>query len=567
MSSTIIKSVISLVLISLLSFTSEAQISKEFKNKLADEMKFIANVYSQHYAPKQWKEKHLGWNLESELGTALAKINAASSVYDYRNALADFIESTQDYHVAVRFYSTEKASLPLSFRTFEGKTILVGIDRKKLPLDSFPFAIGDELIAIDEIYITEILSDLVLSKGKNVPGTDLAMADMFLTSRSARSNMKVPKGPVSLTFQRADENTPIRHQLIWDYQKEQIPGGGANLSQLTESATLESNKFNRLMPLPMMMSNEALDFADINSDWGIGKKTSFVPKLGEKIWASANDSIFDAYIYSNHAGKLVGVIRIPSYTPEDADAAIAEMAGLIQKMEKLTSVLVIDQVNNPGGSVFYLYSLVSLLISESATTPRHQMSLNEKLVSSAVDTLNELKSITTLAEAKKIIGETSSGYPVTLQFVTYVREYCNFIIEQWAMGKKLSDPYYIWGVDRINPHATTRYTKPIVLLVNELDFSGGDFFPAILQDNNRVTIFGTRTAGAGGYVQSIQFPNLFGFSNITITGSLAHRENHKPIENLGVTPDVEHNITVDDLRENLGFYTSQINEVVDSLIK
>lgn len=564
--SSLFKSVIALVSIALVSVAAQAQISQDYKNKLADEMKFIANVYSHQYAPKQWKEKHLGWSLEAELNTALAKIQAANSVHDYRNALADFVESTQDYHVSIRFYSTEKASLPLSVRTIEGKTLLVGINRDKLPLDSFPFAVGDELIALDNKPVSEILTDLMSSEGKNVPGTDLALANLYLTSRSGRGNMKVPQGPVTLTLQRAKETTPVTHQLMWEYQKEQIPGS-IGLGQLTESAQIPSTKLSRLMPSPKMVSNEALDLIDTEPNWSIGDKTSFIPALGEKIWQSASDSIFDAYIYLNEAGKLIGVIRIPSYMPEDADAAIKEMTATIEKMEKQTSALVIDQVNNPGGSVFYLYSLVSLLVSESVSTPRHQMSLNEEIVSQSIETLNELKSITNDAEAKKMMGSSASGYPISYQFVANIRDFCNFIINQWNMGKKLSDPYFIWGVDRINPNTKTRYTKPIVLLVNELDFSGGDFFPAILQDNKRVTVVGTRTAGAGGYVNVLQFANLFGFSSISFTGSLADRANHRPIENLGVTPDIELSLTVDDVRNKFTGYTTKIKEIVNSLIK
>jgi len=556
---------------------AQAGLTEEHKSQLVNEMKVIAGIYNNQYAPKQWKEKHLGWNIEAEINSALNKINSATSVYEYRNALLGFVKSTQDYHVSMGFYSTEKASLPFSVRTIEGKTLLVQINRDKLSKEAFPFSVGDQLLAIDEKTLPVLLGELVAKIGHNVPTTDLALADIYVTRRSGGANMQVPRGPVTLTLQRVKDKTAVTHQLVWEYQIEEIPGtkGSESFFNSMLNFNLSSEITKKIMPLvlplvlplPEMKSELALQFTNSGTSWGIGEKTSFIPELGEKIWQSADDSIFDAYIYLNSAGKLVGVIRIPSYTPEDEDLAIKEMAALIEKMEKQTSALVIDQVNNPGGSVFYLYSLVSLLVSESAATPRHKMSLNEDLVNSAYTTLNSLKSVKNDAEAKKTLGESLSGYPVSYQVVVNVRDYCNFILAQWSAGKKLSDPYFIWGVDRINPSAKTHYTKPIVVLVNELDFSGGDFFPAILQDNKRATIVGTRTAGAGGYVNSISFPNSFGFSIISFTGSIAERVDRNPIENLGVTPDIELTVTIDDIRKNFSVYTAKVNKIVDALIK
>ena len=46
--------------------------------------------------------------------------------------------------------------------------------------------------------------------------------------------------------------------------------------------------------------------------------------------------------------------------------------------------------------------------------------------------------------------------------------------------------------------APTAYTKPLMVMVDEFSASGADMFPAIIQDNHRGPIFGTRTMGAGG---------------------------------------------------------------------
>ena len=541
--------------------TAQAQISPELKTQLTAEMKIIGAVFQNQYAPKQWKERHLGWSVEKELNTALTKIESASSVREYRDALADFVQSTQDYHVSIQFYSTEAATLAFSVRTIEGKTLIVGIDRARLSKEAFPFAVGDELLAIDGKKVEDLLKELQLFSGPNIPATDLAIADMYLLYRSGRANMKVPQGPVLLTFKRAKETEATTFQLVWEYRKEQVPG------KTKESLFETTPKVKDLISMPMMVSQQALAFTKTIGTWEIGEKESFLPELGEKVWQSADDSIFEAYIYLSEKGKLVGVLRIPSYSPEDEEAALKEIAAVLERFEKNTSAMVIDQVNNPGGSVFYLYALVSMMITDSATTPQHRMALDLSRVNNAASLLRMLGGVKNDAEAKKILGESFSGFPVTYQLVVNIREYANFMIDQWAAGKKLTEPHYIWGVDRINPSAKVKYTKPIVIVINELDFSGGDFFPAIMQDNKRATIVGARTAGAGGYVDSITFPNSFGFSGISYTGSIAERADKNPIENLGVTPDVEIKLTVEDVRKGFTKYLDKVKSTIDSLMK
>ena len=167
-----------------------------------------------------------------------------------------------------------------------------------------------------------------------------------------------------------------------------------------------------------------------------------------------------------------------------------------------------------------------------------------------------------------LLGDSVAGYPVNYELIRSVGNYYKFILSQWTEGKTFTDPFYLLGVDKIhsNRHHCA-YTKPILLLVNELDFSGADFLPAILQDNKRVLILGTKTAGAGGLVIQNRYPSIFGLEGYTYTASIAERRDGDPIENLGVTPDIIYNITADDIQFGFNGYSQAIHEAIDSFFE
>jgi hypothetical protein len=539
------------------SLAASASPTEQQKQRMIQDLDFIAANFASNYAPKSWKEKFLNWNLAEELKKAQAKVSQAQNVNQARQAAVDFLNSTSDYHVGYSFYSTEKATLPFAVRTIEGKTLVVFIDRNLLSEDKYDLALGDELLAMNDVPVSEILKDLsVRISGNNVKDTDSALADLAVTRRRGARNLVVPRGPVSLAFKKADEERVRNMQLVWDYSEEMIP----SMRNL-----FENEKFQ--IKSPQMISNIALDYKSEDNAHFIGMRKSFLPDLGARVWETDSKNPFDAYIYQNNEGKLVGVVRIPSYVPENADAAVDAFALIVKKMQKTTSAMVIDQLNNPGGSVFYLYALASMLTDTSLKTPRHRMALSFSELKEAADTLAQLAHVKNDQDAMNVFGKRVGGYPVTYEFVRMVQEYCHFLLAEARSGKSLSEPFHLWGADHINPHPEARYTKPILLLTNELDFSGGDFFPATLQDNKRVTVAGTRTAGAGGYVLSATFPNAFGLESVSFTGSIAERVDKNPIENLGVTPDVVIPMTVEDYRNSFKNYLTSVRAEVSKLIK
>ena len=90
------------------------------------------------------------------------------------------------------------------------------------------------------------------------------------------------------------------------------------------------------------------------------------------------------------------------------------------------------------------------------------------------------------------------------------------------------------------------YTKPLIVLVDELSASGGDAFAATIQDNLRGPLVGWRTMGAGGSVELWE-AGTYSLGLSTVTESLMIRKSDivtadyptaPYVENIGVRPDV-----------------------------
>ena len=532
---------------------------KDLQKSMLQNLDFIQSAFAAQYGPGQWKESHEGWDLDKQIARAKDRVLATPgmTIDQYHDVLRGFFGSMKDFHVSVQFNATAASSLPFSVVGANGRYFIESIDRSKLPETSFPFHAGDELVAFGGRKTADVVADLVKREGGNTAQTEAALAAMFLTSRRAASFGDVQSGPVLVTVRPKGSDKPLTRQLIWDYTPEQI-----NPPSAKQSWTLRAQQDGvRPFPFPTDMLSPlagAITTPTAANPFGLGGRDSFLPALGKKTWEAAKDDLFSAYIFRLPDGRSIGYVRIASYEVDDANAAVAEFAGLMKRFQETTDGLVIDQVNNPGGSVFYMYALASMLTDQPLTTPQHHVALTQDDVASALNFLKTEPFVRDDAAAKKVLGEAQEGYPVDYMFYRHMVEYSRFIVSQWNAGMTLTDPTFLDGVDMINPSPVAQFTKPIVLLINELDFSGGDFFPATLQDNKRATLFGTRTAGAGGFVRSVKYPNNVGVAGFSMTGSIAVRADHQPIENLGVRADVQYAPTAADLQNGFADYVKSV---------
>lgn len=101
-------------------------------------------------------------------------------------------------------------------------------------------------------------------------------------------------------------------------------------------------------------------------------------------------------------------------------------------------------------------------------------------------------------------------------------------------------------------------SKPTVVLVNENSASASEIFSGALKDNQRAKVVGTKTFGKG-LVQGINKLDDGSGVNITIAKYLTPAK--IDINKLGIKPDIEVNLTIDDYKDSKGPWFSDPNNL------
>lgn len=545
------------------------------QKQMLQDLDFITHLFHVSYAPFQWKVDHFGWDLATEKEQARSFISnhPLVSLKDFQNLIKKLCLATKDYHVTPQFYSTAWATLPFRIQSSQGRYFISEIDISETALlDHFPLSVGDEILTFGGRPIQEVAEAFMQDEiGYNYIGTDQALTEFYLTHRIGSYGHEVPKGTIELTFSKPSSKIPLRTSLKWDYHTEKVITPQVKTTAKSLSRNMRHPLYEELYPQKSFTTSHHQIFKTICTDSHepselLGSRKSLLPLLGTVLWESEDEIEFHAYLFLMDNLQIGAYIRIPSFYAEDGDAAAFQFGEIIKLFEDVSSVLVIDQTNNGGGLVLYLYALTAMLTDRALDVPQHRVMLTQEDVYFAAKSYEKLRSVGNDRNARKLLGDTIEGLSVNLALAKSLMRSHQFVIDQWNEGKRFTDFSYMYGIKRVQPHPEIHYTKPILVLTNNLDFSAADFFAAIMQDNRRATILGTRTAGAGGYIEKVTFPNLSGIKQLDLTASFSMRPNGMPIENFGVTPDIFYEITPEDLQSDYAEYKQNILQTLNRMI-
>ncbi|PWU22543.1 MAG: protease-like activity factor CPAF [Bdellovibrio sp.] len=533
----------------------------------------VITAFSEEYAPIEFKFQDGQINLAQEVQSVRNKIVENPNITDaqFQDLLVDLVEATRDFHTQIIFNSTEKATLPFLVMPAQGRYFVTCIDRKKLTEQSLPdFTVGTEILSFSGRKIGDVVRELVPQRYKGPSPSELRLAtEVQLVQRYRALGMNVPRGHVDIQipavgYDPASQGGPTRDLgFEWEYTRDYVPHDIPPRNMFFDPAST----FQRSPELKVTTTDDR-GGCEAYTMGGSG----FVPALGTDIGSIASQR-FPNHIYRlPERGPIIGFVRIPTFSiekDEEKVEAADEFGQIVSVMDEpnKTDLLVIDITHNLGGSVAYMYGLLSRLTDYPLKTLPHRIMVSSEMVMASASRLERAPFVRSEEDARIVTQGLLPGMVVDFTTWLGIKRYDQMLLDEYQAGRRLTQPTALLGLEYINPHPKQRYTKKILVLVDELDFSAGDFFPATLQDTGRATILGQRTAGAGGAVKETPIINQFNIQSLRYTYTIAQRLNGDPLENRGVTPDIPYEFTVQDMTNNFVDYRQAIISAIQNMLK
>jgi hypothetical protein len=508
----------------------------------------LAGIYAKRYAPFEWKHELFGFDM-FDLRPWLERIRRSEDDLAFYEIMLEYVASLHDTHSSFSMPSSFLATLGFQVDIYDGRVTIEAIDRLRLPLAQYPFQVGDVLVSMDG-YPSEAWIEYFsrFFRHGNPQATKRAVAD-FLTDRPQSRIPRVIDLPdeALVVIERA---AGFQESYVIPWEKTGVPlrwigpvttpgsrGGTTRSLATTEFLPSYYEPWLELTNFRLPEDNHLLSYDTAggasesslrryvlgigarNPVFRAGLPANFVQRLGVLPSHSHFSGIYQA------DGLRIGVLRFPSFALPLATAT-TELEAEIAFLEQNTDALVVDVMRNPGGGC-YMLTAASYLI------PYPFFFFGEEIRV----TIARINAINAALEAARRANQAALVEFYTATLAELERAY--------REKRELTDPIpacsnQLHGNEPAKnaQGAVIAYTKPLILLVDEFTISAGDIFSAMLQDNRRGALVGTRTNGAGGSVAG--FPaGTYSESVASNTNTLVTRIAPVSVEGYPEAPYVE----------------------------
>lgn len=539
------------------------------EEKQAD-MMWLYSKFGANYAPLEYKQKLWNFDYEALKKTYLDAAAETPNNEAFYELVQNFVAEFKDAHTSVSFTASgrpgrEKVSYLGFTGRREGDNFVVTELFPTIQSEStaYPIVVGTVITKFNGVPLKQYIAE-TFSKHANL-GQDESTATALMGRLFLRLDTQTPlakEKDVVLTIKDAETQTEVDVTLPWVEKdlfsfRRDINEASEDKKKAEEAETLINVSDTKQIPFAFMTFNgspfslkslsekpKTMNFRErISSAQITHTIAGWTTQLSKVTFNSNKDklsklrvlpegavmldesTVYPAYIFpvdvSENKMVMMGYIMVDTFSP-DGDP-IPELKLTLEKMQKLgVQDLVIDTVNNGGGSLVLLMQMAQVLSNKLVVQPALQIGLNEGWIDSIEDATFSAPSDGEKVLYQRLLKEMLAYKAQGLRITPKESAYSLNVLVPWS----------------IKPHKELKKDFNVVLLVNEMCASACDIFAGILQDNKMATLVGERSMGAGGNVVNYwQSPNTN--MDIRQTESLLVRSNGEYIENVGVTPEVK----------------------------
>ena len=525
----------------------------------------LAAQFAKRYGPYEWKRDLLNVDL-LHIGPWLDRAANARDDLDFYETCIDYVAQLQDGHVGFYLPSDFVASLGFTVDLYDGRPLIESVSRTRLPAKTYSFEIGDELVSIDGLPVSDLLDAFSKYQMVASPHGTRRLAAQLLTVRPQEIMPHAPEvGEKAVVVVRRQNGDTETYEIPWTKTGVPLNSVGPVLTPQSaargrRSASLPHPRLDGpadyLAPLRPLL-HAALPRPRALAGFGALRPLFAVPPNFQTRLGS--NSFSDAFFSGTYeaGGRKLGYIRIPSFAPDiDTASAINQFQREILYFQANTDGLIVDVMRNAGGYPDYAVELARRLIPRTFRATTYELRATAEWVWTFSQLYQQARAggapQYVLDGIQSLLGDVREAYaenrgrtgPLALS------------------GLYMDPPTWTADIPPVTDRAgnVVAYSKPVMVLIDEMSFSAADMFPAMLQDNGAAILFGTRTAGLGGMVAEYD-AGAYSEALVGITLGLAVRKGPivtpdypttAYIENVGVRPDIEEDYMTRDNLVNRG---------------
>ncbi len=557
-----------LALLILLAASAAAQnLTREQKES---DFRDVVNTMNGWYAPLDWKKELFGFDA-LQIQPWLDRVGQTKTDLEFYELCVEYFASLKDTHSYYALPTDFVARLGFSADLFEGRVLIDSITRTLLPQADYPFAVGDEVVSVDGVAAAQLVERFMrYTQRSNEIATRRLAANLIATRAQSRMPYAAELGDQAIVEIKRQSGTTETYTIRWSksgtpLEVGPVPSARNSVAKrpLMSDGDGYLSELERLRHSGIGRQDAELGVLNYGSRTPIflgGLGSNFTRRLG-----GATSDFFYSGVFQ-YQGMTIGFLRIPSYSPASTTTALQQLDREIDFFELNTDGLIVDQMRNPGGNLCFGENVMQRLSPDSFWVTGFELrAMHWRMLTYYNLMIN--------AKAANAPPEVIQQYEILYQAMVDANKRSRGVTEPIPIctSSLWLEPFRAAGDGHV-----VAYTKPIMMMIDELSTSTGDSVPAMFQENKRGLLYGMRSNGAGGNNTSV---TVGAYSEATVGVSMGIQARHSTVsvqgypttnrlENVGVHPDIVNDyMTRDNLVQNGAPFVRQFLDQMVSYIQ